>query len=369
VQTEFAKDMVSLPLFQRAEAEAWSLNLEGLVVNPTEYGTASAANWSLADGGDTIVLGFSQEPASMFTLVESAAVQRQIAQMGVGVIGTSYNYDFQPLVQDPLSTLESGLATNEMVTVKAGDMVYNEAGEPEALAQGTKVLVDGESVAYDGTSELQLPQLVVNYKLKTYTWSDGTPGSSADLELARQIECDKESGATTFITCDAILDVTYSDSEIGMTVTYVPGYQQPTYFLYPFTDIYPSHLQLGDGRMLKDVPAAEWATLLEIAEKPLSYGPFVITEWIKGQSLTLEANPHYADGTGVQKIIVLFIPDTNQAVAQLLSGDVDYVEKATLGGGAEVQLVADAAAQGNINFEIIPSPTWEHIDMNLFVKQ
>ena len=369
VQTEFAKDMVSLPLFQRAEAEAWSLNLEGLQVDPTEYGTASAANWTLADGGDTIVLGFSQEPASMFSLVESAAVQRQIAQMGIGVIYSTYNYDFQPLMQDPLSTLENELATNEMVTVKAGDMVYNEAGEPEALAQGTKVLVDGESVEYDGTSELQLPQLVVTYKLQPYTWSDGTAGSSADLELARQIECDKESGATTFITCDAIMDVTYSDSEIAMTVTYVPGYQSPTYFLFPFNQAYPSHQVLSDGRNLRDVPAAEWATLPEIAEKPLSFGPFVITDWQKGQSLTLEANPHYAAGTGVQKVIVLFIPDTNQAVAQLLAGDVDYVEKATLAGGAEVQLVADAAAQGNINFEIIASPTWEHIDMNMFVKQ
>ncbi len=369
VQTEFAKDMVSLPLFQRAEAEAWSLNLEGIVVDPTEYGTASAANWTLADGGDTIVLGFSQEPASMFSLVESAAVQRQIAQMGVGVINTTYSYDFQPLLQEPLSTLENELATNELVTVKAGDMVYNEAGEPETLAQGTKVLVDGASVEYDGTSELQLPQLVVTYKLNPYTWSDGTAGSAADLELARQIECDKESGATSFITCDAMLDVTYSDSELAMTVTYVPGYQSPTYFLFPFTDIYPSHLVLSDGRNLRDVPAAEWATLPEIAEMPLSYGPFMITEWQKGQSLTLTANPHYAAGTGVQEIIVLFIPDTNQTVAQLLAGDVDYVEKATLAGGAEVQLVADAAAQGNINFEIIASPTWEHIDMNMFVKQ
>ena len=102
---------------------------------------------------------------------------------------------------------------------------------------------------------------------------------------------------------------------------------------------------------------------------PLSYGPFMITEWVKGQSLTMEANPYYEAGTGVQRITVLFITDTNQSVAQLLSGDVDYVEKATLGGGAEVQLVADAAAQGNINFEIIPSPTWEHIDMNMFVKE
>ena len=31
-QQEFAKDMVSLPLFQRAEAHAWSNNLEGLIL-------------------------------------------------------------------------------------------------------------------------------------------------------------------------------------------------------------------------------------------------------------------------------------------------------------------------------------------------
>jgi ABC-type transport system substrate-binding protein len=118
---------------------------------------------------------------------------------------------------------------------------------------------------------------------------------------------------------------------------------------------------------LADVPAAEWLTLPEIAETPLSRGPFYISEWIKGQSITMEANPYYEGGTGVQTIIVVFVTDTNQAVAQLLSGDVDYLEKATLGGGAEVQTLVDAAANGQVNIEIIPSPTWEHIDMNIFV--
>lgn len=373
VQTEFAKDMVSLPLFQRAEAEAWGLNLDGLRVSPTEYGTASAANWSLKDGGDTIVLGFSQEPASMFSLVESAAVQRQIAQMGVGVVNTQWDYDFQPVMQTELSTIEAGLATNEMVTVKAGDMVYNAEGSPEELAAGTEVLVDGEKVAYDGTSELQLPQLAVTYRLNPYTWSDGTPGSIADVELGFKLNCDPESGATEFITCESIQNIEYGEG-LEYTVTYLPGVQDPTYFMAPFSiagnTLYPSHQVLSDGRTLADVPAAEWATLPEIAEKPLSHGPFVITEWIKGQSLTLEKNPYYWGGeTGVDRITVVFIQDTNQTVAQLLSGDLDYVEKATLGGGAEVQLVADAAAEGKINFEIIPSPTWEHIDMNLFVKE
>ena len=220
----------------------------------------------------------------------------------------------------------------------------------------------------------------MTYKFKPYTWSDGTPGSIADFRLGFQIKCDRQSGATTFNGCDSygteadtLTNITFSDSALEYTIKYWPGVQDPTYFVAPFTigdePVYPSHLVLADGRNLADVPAAEWATLPEIAEMPLSFGPFVITEWIKGQSLTMETNPHYAGGTGVQRITVLFISDTNQAVAQLLSGDVDYVEKATLGGGAEVQLVADAAAAGNINFEIIASPTWEHIDMNMFVKE
>ena len=133
--------------------------------------------------------------------------------------------------------------------------------------------------------------------------------------------------------------------------------------------LYPSHQVTGDGRNLKDVPAAEWATLPEIAEKPLSFGPFMITDWQKGQSLTLEANPYYEGGTVVAKIVVVFIEDTQQAVAQLLAGDVDLLEKATLGAGAEVQTVIDAGKEGKINTYIDASPTWEHIDMNMFIKE
>lgn len=379
VQEEFSKDMVSLPLFQRAEAEAWSNNLEGLVSDPTEYGSASAANWRLADGGDTIVVGFSQEPASMFTLVESAAVQAQIAQMAIGLGNTQYNYDYQPVLQTELSTIEAGLATNEMVDVQLGDIVYNADGEPEALAQGTRLIINGETVEYDGSSPLQLPQLTVTYRLNPYTWSDGTPGSIDDVRLAYQINCDRTSGATTFTTCDSfgtaedtMSNITFGEG-LEWTIKYWPGVQSPTYYVMPFSispnaPVYPSHQVLSDGRTLADVPAVEWATLPEIAEKPLSYGPFVITEWQRGQSITMEANPYYEPGTGVQRIVVLIIPDTNQAVAQLLSGEVDYLEKATLGAGAEVQTVVDAANEGRVHVEIIASPTWEHIDMNLFTK-
>jgi ABC-type transport system substrate-binding protein len=276
-------------------------------------------------------------------------------------------------LQAELSTIESGLATNEMVDVAPGDMIYSADGEPVELAEGTRYVLDGVTTEYDGSSALQLPQLTVTYSLNPYTWSDGTPGSIADVELAYKINCDPTSGATTFNACNSMQDVEYAtDGSLSWTITFLPGSQDPTYAVMPFSisptaPIYPSHQVVSDGRNLADIPAAEWLTLPEIAETPLSFGPFYISEWSKGQSITLEANPYFEGGTGVQTIIVVFVTDTTAAVAQLLNGDVDYLEKATLGGGAEVQTLVDAAAEGRVNIEIIPSPTWEHIDMNMFL--
>jgi ABC-type transport system substrate-binding protein len=299
--------------------------------------------------------------------------------MGIGVINTQYNYDFQPVLQDGLSTIESGLATNAEVEVKEGDIVYNADGVPEPLAKGTRVSVGGQTVEWDGASPLTLPQLTVTYKLKPYTWSDGTPGSIEDVKLAFQINCDRAIGAVTYSDCDTwtneandMSNVSYGEG-LEYTIKYWPGVQTPTYQIAPFSIagssvLYPAHQVLSDGRNLADVPPEEWATLPEIAETPLSYGPFMITEWIKGQSITLDANPHYAGGTGAQRIVVLFIQDTNQAVAQLLAGEVDYLERVTLGAGAEVQTVVDAAAEGKLTVEIIPSPSWEHLDFNLYTK-
>ncbi len=370
VQEEFAKDMVSFPLFQRAEAEAWSANLQGSAADPTEYATWNLNEWTLADGGDTIVIGMTQEPDTMWSLVSSMAAQRLVVMpTGNGRSWFEKNYDFQPWLQTELSTVESGLATNSDVEVAAGDTVYSKEGEPVELAEGVALFnAAGEEVIYDGTSPLTMKQLVVTYKFNDYTWSDGTPGSIADFELTKKIDCDPESGAVLFTTCESIADVQWGEG-LDYTVTYWPGVQTPTYFLPPYS-AYPSHQVLSDGRNLADVPAIEWATLPEIAETPLAWGPYMVTEWIKGQSITLAANPHYTMGTvATPNVIFTIVADTNQAVAQLLNGDVDYLDDSTLGAGAEVQTVIDAAnSTGAVMYDIAGSPTWEHIDMNLFVK-
>jgi hypothetical protein len=55
-------------------------------------------------------------------------------------------------------------------------------------------------------------------------------------------------------------------------------------------------------------------------------------------------------------------------VAALMRGDVDYLERLTLGAGTEVQTVVDAQTEGKLKVELIPSPSWEHVDFNLFTK-
>ena len=369
VQEEFTKDMVSLPLFNRLEAYAASNRLVNFKPNPTEYYTANADEWELTNGGDTLVLGFTQEPQTMWSLIESAAVQRVAVNLLGVPASTTYDYDYQAVGLDGLSTIESGRATNVDVEVKEGDIVWNTDGEAVPLAPGVEIVnAAGETITYEGGT-VTMKQLTVTDKwISGITWEDGEPLKKADFELAYKINCDPESGAVSLTYCNSIAKVDFT-SDTEYTVTFHPGVQWPTYFAGAGLGAYPSHQVLSDGRRLADVPAAEWQTLPEIIERPLSNGPYVLKEWVKGQSMTFEANPNYYKGeVKIKTVIIKFIADTNQAVAQLLTGEVDVLGSETLGAGAEVQTVIEAGNRGEIQAFVVASPTWEHIDMNLFTK-
>ncbi len=378
-QIEFAKDMVSLPVFQRAEGNAATSNLVNFKPSATEYYTWNSWEWELADGGDTLVLALSQEPATMYTLIESAAVQRTVAWMindsGSLNAVSQYNWDFQPAAVAELSSVENGMIKINEVEVKEGDPVVDYSGTPTdaegnllTLTAGLKVKTStGEDVEFSGGT-VKMNQLMVTYKFQpTLTWSDGEPVKKADYELAFRNDCDPASGAVDYSTCQSIQSVDFtSDNEY--TVTFKPGYMNSLSFIPAFT-AYPSHQVLSDGRKLADVPTTEWSGLKEIAETPMGYGGYILKNWEKGVKLELEANPFYWRGENkIKNITIVIVQDTQQAVAQLLTGEVDVIGAETLGAGAEVQTVLDAQAAGDpVQVLIEPSATWEHIDMNLFL--
>ena len=372
VQQEFSKDMVSLPLFNRVEAAAANVKLVNFKPNPTETYTYNIEEWELP-GKDTAVLGFTQEPASLYTLVESAAVATTAAGLLSAKMVTSLDYDYQAVGFTKLPKLGDG-ATNADVDVKAGDMVWNTSGEAVALAADVEVTdAAGVTAKWDGSSPLKLKQLTVSFEMKPgMKWQDGSPVTKADYELGQKTTCDKESGATSFTFCESVQTFT-QESDTKQTLVFLPGVQWPTFYTGGFGAA-PSKQPIESdgpykGKTLADVPAKDWPTLPEVAEKPWSNGPYKITGWEKGQKMTFEANEnYYGTAPKIKKIVIQFYADTNAAVAALLTGNVDVLGTETLGAGAEVQTVVDAAAKGKVQVVTLASPTWEHIDFNMFVK-
>ncbi|MBL8045344.1 MAG: hypothetical protein JNL09_02330 [Anaerolineales bacterium] len=368
-QQEFAKDMISLPVFARVEANATAAGLVGPDPAPGEpYVINNIYDWELP-GADTLIFGYTQEPATLFTLIESAFVATNARGMidGFGIISKNYDYSAN-LYFKQLPTIENGGATLSEVEPKAGDQVVDAAGDIVELAEGTMVK-DASGAEVEWKAGVKMQQIVLNWELESgIKWSDGEPLVAADFELNKKIVCDPESGAVDFTVCERTLGFEVTDTT--QKITLAPGYTPPLYFTIVY-GWYPSHQVLSDGRVLADVPASEWSTLAEVAETPMGTGPYMITEWVKGQQMVFTANPNFYKGVAkTPNVTIKFIADSQQAVAQLLTGDVDMLFGETLGAGAEVQTVSDEAAKegATVKIYLTPSATWEHIDFNLNVR-
>ncbi len=305
---------------------------------------------------------FTQEPASLFGLVEDAFVAQLALYMVLPGSITTKNYQFQAVYIKDFPTLENGGTFLNEVAPVVGDKVVDAAGEVAVLAEGTMVKnFAGEDVAF--TAGVTMPQLVTTFEyIDGITWEDGTPLSSADFALGKKITCDPESGATSFITCDKTADTVFLEDKVGYTQTWIPGVLDPLYFV-PVWATYPAHRPVADGRLLADVPAAEWTTLPEIAEMPWGWGPYKLVEWVKGEKIVYVANPFWVFGAPKTPNFVIQMVTAEASEALLLGGEVDMLDSTTLAG--LTQTLVDAETAGQVKNWVIAGGTWEHIDIIL----
>jgi ABC-type transport system substrate-binding protein len=366
VQQEFTKDMVSIPLFNRADFFAYNPKLEGFkpLVNGDGNYMYNVEDWVLP-GKDTIVIGSIQEPSTMLTTITDAMTAKLAIALVSGVAQKSENFEYTPNMQKEMSTLESGLAKNAEVDVKAGDQVINANGDPVELKAGEKIIdATGATVEYkDGT--VKMKQLTATYNfVDGLTFPDGHKLAKEDFELGYKFTCDKTNGATSFITCDQVASMNF-DSDTAYTTTWKPGAQPATYYLAPFY-WWEASLKLSDGRMLKDVPPADWGKVPEVSEKITDVGPYMVSEWKKGESITFVPNPNYYKGAPKTKKIVMKILTAENAESQLLTGEVDILDSLTLTSLSET--MQKAGADGKVTVLVLPQATWEHIDINMYLR-
>jgi ABC-type transport system substrate-binding protein len=77
-------------------------------------------------------------------------------------------------------------------------------------------------------------------------------------------------------------------------------------------------------------------------------------------------NPNFYGGAPKTKNIVFLFVTAENADAQLLGGQVDILDALTITSIS--QTLKDAAGKGTITLITSPQATWEHIDINLFLR-
>lgn len=229
-----------------------------------------AAEGDAADGG-RVVMALTQEPGSMSRLFD----EQSAADLSMFVVEPL----FLPLAD---GTYEPVLAA-EVPTVENG------------------------GVSPDGTS--------VTFQLREgITWSDGDPFDAEDLAFTVEVIKNEANATVAGPEYGPVEEVVVVDD---LTVEVVMSEPNRLY-LDLFQDVLPSHR--FDG--------TELDTSDELVELPLGTGPFVFSEWRRGDGLELERNDAYWRDPAkpyLDGISVRVVPDTVAATSSFTNGEYDTV--------------------------------------------
>jgi peptide/nickel transport system substrate-binding protein len=91
--------------------------------------------------------------------------------------------------------------------------------------------------------------------------------------------------------------------------------------------------------------------------KPVSDGPFMLTNWTKGQGVTLKSNPTwYGKKAGLKEIDFKLLTDTNSEIQAMRGGEVDAIFP------SPQTALAELVHQSGLTYQSAPGFVLEHID-------
>ncbi len=182
----------------------------------------------------------------------------------------------------------------------------NEKGEYVPVLAAEVPSVENGGVSEDG--------LTITYKLKKgIQWSDGQPFTSADVKFTWEALINPKNLVKSRSGYELIESVETPDDHTA--VVKYKEYYAP--YLTRFAPVLPKHI-LGKLDNMNDAP---------YNRMPVGTGAFRVTEWVSGDHITMEKNPHYreADKVKIDKLFFKIIPSREVGIAQIQAGDVDGV--------------------------------------------
>lgn len=232
--------------------------------------------------------------------------------------------------------VDQGSANKEMLTlVRRGLLMYDGTGEvAPALASEYEVSDDGLTYTFTLRPDLK--------------FSNDDPLTSADVKRTFEYLADENNGAADQTSFANIASIdTPDDSTVVLNLT-DPQTSLPKVLAGPLSAIVPE----------EDVDANG---------VPIGSGPFMITEYNKGVSFTLEANPNYYDADSVQLdgIDVTFMADAQTRVKALLDGQVQFIDYVSasdyesLESSDGVTLARAPGLYGTLQFNLTDGPLAE----------
>lgn len=238
------------------------------------------------EGPRTLVICLGDEPEGISPYIGSSGVDKGAILEAVfggqwwGAVDFN-SYAYQPILQGKLPTLADGDAEVTDVIVREGDTVVDANGNVEILMADADPPIrlipsgGGEPVPYAG-GEFKMDQVSATYKLQAnLIWSDGEPLTASDSVYAFNLMADPENTLEYFP-----LDRTASYEAIDTLTTVWTGLPGFLDFEHHFFGPVPEHL-LG-GQSIQQLLDSD-----EYNKNPIGWGPYIIDDWIDGDSIIL----------------------------------------------------------------------------------
>jgi len=207
---------------------------------------------------------------------------------------------------------------------------------------------DGKSVVplLATSYTLSADQLTWTFQLRQgIRFSDGKPMTSADVVFSLQQEANQTNDTGWGYLDAAIKTVTATGPDTVQITTSTPWAPLLADLAFFGNAIVPDNY---DGE-----------THAQFYQHPIGTGPFMISQWVKGQYLTLTRNPYYwqPGRPYLDSITFQAVADDNTRVLQLRGGQAQVIEDVPFGSIASVQ-----AAGYEVG--LFPSTRIDYVTMN-----
>jgi peptide/nickel transport system substrate-binding protein len=275
----------------------------------------------------TICLG--QEPTTLYPYGNLNSAARSVLSAIYDGPMDVVDYGYEPIILEKIPSLEDGDAQVTPVTVDAGAEVIDANGDVVLLETGTKVRPSGCrsddcAITYDGSSSLQMDQMVVTFTLlEGLLWSDGAPLSASDSIYSFGLASNDATPGSKFLVDRTAIYEAADEQTIQWWGK--PGFIDPDYYTNFWMPL-PEHAW-------GEFPADQLVQVDVSAQLPLGWGPYIIDEWEAGKSLHLIKNLNYfRASSGLPKfdeLTYLIFPDADAAMSALVDGTCDVLDPST----------------------------------------